>query len=42
MMQGFWHALWLVLVGRRLTESVNRNAKAADDLDAAVKEILKR
>lgn len=42
MTRSFWHELWLILVGRRLAESVQRNARAADDLDAAVKETLKR
>ncbi len=37
-----WERLLSLLIGRRLTASLDRNVKAADDLDAAVKEMLKR
>ena len=42
MTRGVWQALWLLLIGRRLAASVDRNAKAADELDAVLKEVLKR
>ncbi|PZX17749.1 hypothetical protein LX81_01477 [Palleronia aestuarii] len=36
-----WRELWRSITGRGLAEDLERNRKAADKLDAAVKEMFK-
>ncbi len=42
MRNAWWRRIAEVLAGRRLAASVQKHARAADDLDAVLKEILKQ
>jgi hypothetical protein len=39
---GLWQELRLVLAGRTLARAMDRNRRAAEGLDAAVREVLGR
>lgn len=41
-MRCWLHSLFEFLTGRRLLAAVKRNTDAADNLDAALREVLKR
>ena len=42
MLRWLWDSLKDALAGPRLSRAVKRNEKAADDLDAVLREVLKR
>lgn len=41
-MAALWEQLRKILIGRRLEAAMKRNDRAADSLDAALREVLKR
>lgn len=41
-MRRIWERLRALLIGRRLSAALTRNNEAADRLDAALREVMKR
>ena len=42
MLKDFLAVLRRILTGRELTRAIDRNQRAADDLDGALREVLRR